>query len=312
MRLLAGLSLLAATFPPQISGKSAGSTPGTPGIKMTIQFTDGQTEDEKRLYIQADRRRTECRNAFKAVHGDGTLDTRPGPRLASITRCDLGQALELNLDDREYGAASFPRFKPTEQQVEETEEQTDNTMPKVAPWVPTLRSEAKTVDTGERRNFFGHEARHVITTWKQTPQAGSHSEPRETVGDAWYIDLDMNISCESRWQPHNVEPRREFDTAAGERLEVIDDGIRVTGFAIESNYTSRAMVKLPDGTKRETVNTSQQKVTEFYEGPLDPALYEVPGDFRTLRDLGTEPPMTLADRSYFTSTWVKSLFHDLL
>ena len=46
---------------------------------------------------------------------------------------------------------------------------------------------------------------------------------------------------------------------------------------------------------------------EFYEGPLDPALFEVPGEFRKVRDLRREPPMTLADRWYFTRSWLEGM-----
>jgi hypothetical protein len=38
-------------------------------------------------------------------------------------------------------------------------------------------------------------ARHVITTTKTSPLEGSHGEPRETVTDGWYIDLDPQLSC---------------------------------------------------------------------------------------------------------------------
>jgi hypothetical protein len=55
------------------------------------------------------------------------------------------------------------------------------------------------VDTGERKDFFGHPARHVITTTKETPLHESHSEARESVTDGWYIDLDTRISCDLRW-----------------------------------------------------------------------------------------------------------------
>jgi hypothetical protein len=97
----------------------------------------------------------------------------------------------------------------------------------------------------------------------------------------------------------------------GERYEIIDDGIRATGFAIERKYTSQSIVKLPDGTKRPTVYSDEEKITEFREGPLDAALFEVPGNFRKVSELRRDPPLTLADRWYFTSAWAKSLAHDL-
>jgi len=63
---------------------------------------------------------------------------------------------------------------------------------------PTLRIETTTVDTGERKEFFGHIARHFIITRKQIPLEGSHSEPQETLTDGWYIDLDPQVSCDRK------------------------------------------------------------------------------------------------------------------
>jgi hypothetical protein len=309
MRLLAGLSLLAAIFLPQISSKSVESRSGTPGIKMTTRFVADGTTDEETIFLEADRARTEYRPALRPVHGDGTHDTRPGPRLADIARCDLGQAFDLNLEDREYVVTAYPRFKLTKQDVPAP---TENILQKVAPWVPTVREETTTVDTGERKDFFGHEARHVITTWKKTPLAGSHLDPQDSVTDGWYIDLDTSISCESRWQPRNVGRRHEYYAVGGERHEIIDDGIRVMGFAIERRRTSRWIVTASDGTKRPNILTSEEKISEFYEGPLDLALFEVPDSFRKVSELRLQPPLTLADRWYFTRAWVQSLAHDLL
>jgi len=309
MRLLARLSLLVAIFLPQISSKSVESRSGTPGIKITTRFVAGGTTEERTVFLEADRSRTEYRPSLRPVHGDGTLDTRPGPLLADIARCDLGQAFDLNLEDSEYVVTAYPRFKRTKQDIEA---RTENILQKVAPWVPTVREETTTVDTGERKDFFGHEARHVVTTWEETPLAGSHLEPRDNVMDGWFIDLDTNISCESRQQPRNVGRRHEYHAVGGERYEIIDDGIRVMGFAIERRRTSRSTVTASDGTKRPNVYTSEEKITEFYEGPLDPALFEVPGSFREVSGLRLQPPLTLADRWYFTRAWVRSLARDLL
>ena len=71
--------------------------------------------------------------------------------------------------------------------------------------------------------------------------------------------------------------------------------------------TSRRTTILSDETTHEIVDTYEEKITEFYEGPLDAALFEVPGEFRKVRDLRTEPPMTLADRWYFTRSWLKGM-----
>ena len=126
---------------------------------------------------------------------DGSQQWLSGPRLAAITRCDLGQLFELNLDAAEYVSAQYPP-KPLTQ--EEIEARGLNKVDMSQSRKPTLRIETTTVDTGERKEFFGHIARHVIITRKQIPLEGSHSEPQETVTDGWYIDLDPQVSCDRR------------------------------------------------------------------------------------------------------------------
>lgn len=309
MQLPSGLFLLLTFFLFQASPGPVTTTPGTRGIRMTVQFATDQSANDQRLYIEADRSRMEYRNNFGGMHGDGTVDTRPGPRLASITRCDLGKTYELNLEDGEYLASDYPPFRWTKQQIELRERAASQNVLKGA---PTVRSETTTVDTGERKEFFGHAARHVVTTWKKVPLAGSHSEPQETVTDAWYVDLDTTTSCEVTWWSRSIGHLRQGLLAVGgERYEYVDKGTPDPGFAIERKFTSRLTITLPDGTKKETAQTFELKVTEFYEGTLDPALFEVPSSFRQVRELRRNPPLTLADRWYYTRAWVRGLTQDL-
>lgn len=132
---------------------------------------------------------------------DGSTDVRYGPHLASIVRCDLGQTFELNLDAREYIAAPYP---PKPLSKAETEARGLKPLQFVASDKPTLRLETTTLDTGERKEFFGHTARHVITTRRQIPLEGSKSDAQEMVKDGWYIDLDPSISC--AWKGPWVSP----------------------------------------------------------------------------------------------------------
>jgi len=162
---------------------------------MTVRRVFAGNTTEQTIYVQGDRKRTEFRNNVGQRKADGSQQWLSGPRLAAITRCDLGQLFELNLDAAEYVSAQYPP-KPLTQ--EEIEARGLNKVDMSQSRKPTLRIETTTVDTGERKEFFGHIARHVIITRKQIPLEGSHSEPQETVTDGWYIDLDPQVSCDRR------------------------------------------------------------------------------------------------------------------
>jgi hypothetical protein len=274
------------------------------GVKMVVRHMSGGISSDQTFYIENDRRRTEYRN-WTGVHY--------GPPLASITRCDLGLTFDLNLDTGEYEAAPYPP-KPL------SKEQTEALGLKVprsdASGKPTLRIEITTVDTGERKEFFGQTARHIITTRKQIPLAGSKSDAQQMVTDGWYIDLDTRISCD-RHRPEGKRVHAHAFLTTGntpvEKIEFVDNGEPETGFATEWKITSLEPITLPDGTKKEHTSISEMRVTQLVEGPLDPALFTTPTGFRQVEHIERNPAANLP--SQWSVAWdrfkasVARLFH---
>lgn len=265
----------------------------TPGLTITVQRVFGGIASDQTMYIEKDRRRTEVRaSTATPKRPDGSRDIRYGPWVAWIGRCDLGQTFALNLDTAEYEAHP-DHLLPKPLSKEETEALGLNVPQFSASDKPTLRIETTTVDTGERKDFFGHTARHVITTTKEIPLEGSKSDPRETVNDGWYIDLDASISCD--WKPPAGE-RVHAHVFGGvgnvtvEKIEFIDNGEPETGFAIESKITWRGTTTSHDGTKRDFTSTNEMRVTQFVEGPLDPALFTIPTGFRQVEHIERNEP----------------------
>ncbi len=274
------------------------------GLKITVRHMSQGISNDQTFYIQNDRRRTEYRN-WMGVHY--------GPPLASITRCDLGQTFDLNLDTSEYEAAPYPRKLMSK---EEREARGLKVPEFAASGKPTLRIEITTVDTGERKEFFGHAARHIVTTRKQIPLEGSKSNAQQMATDGWYIDLDTNISCDR----HIPEGKRvhvhAFLTTGNmpvEKVEFIDNGEPETGFAIQWKMTTKEAITLPDGTKKEDTSISEMRVTQLVEGPLDPALFSTPTEFRQVEHIERNPPANLP--SQWSIAWdrfkarVARLFH---
>jgi hypothetical protein len=308
MRFPPGLFLFLSFFLLQAPSGSVETTSRT-GIRMTVQIgfataRSDKNESQYTSYIETDRKRMEYHHATGGVHADGTLDTRPGPRLASVIRCDLGQAFELNLEDREYVSLPYPPQPLTRiaiaARVLSFPEKTESA-------APIVRVETTTVDTGERKELFGHLARHVITTWKQTPLAGSHAEPQETVTDGWYIDLDTSIACGVKWPGRKGSRAQLRPGPALEKYEFVDKGNAETGLAVEQKISSRSTFTASDGTKTETAYTSELKIIEVTEGTLDPALFEIPPSFRKVEDINRNPPLTLRDRWFYTEAWFRAV-----
>lgn len=257
------------------------------GIKMTIRRVFAGNPSEQTIYVQGDRKRMEFQNYEGLRKEDGSQQWLSGPRLAAITRCDLGQTFELNLDAAEYVSAPYPPRPLTEAEIKAR----GSVKPDMSPSrEPTLRIETTTVDTGERKEFFGQTARHVLITRKQIPLAGSQSEPQETVMDGWYIDLDPQVSCDRKLMSGK---RAHAYAVAGkqpaEKPEFVDIGESETGFAVKLVMISKGMYTLTDGTKKRIESRSETLVTELELGSLDPGLFEIPPGFKHVQHIDRNP-----------------------
>jgi hypothetical protein len=74
-----------------------------------------------------------------------------------------------------------------------------------------------------------------------------------------------------------------------EKPEFITIGDRETGFPLDLTQTSKSPSHLPDGT----VTRFESRVTRFEEGPLDPALFEIPPGFKHVYRIERNPSPAL-------------------
>jgi len=308
--------IAAAALLPVAIPMASSSTPQ--GIKLIYRDTHDGIAFERTEYFQQDRKRTEHRSFSRGGRtwygADATLY---GPRIASIIRCDLGQSFELNLDGREFTISSYPPKFLTAKLEAPGMPSWDDFPKAYSASKPTFRIETTTVDTGERKEIFGRQARHVITTRKEIPFEGSTRSVQETVTDGWYIDLDINLSC----APKHPDGTRIYTLTAVypmgsnrpvEKPEFIDHGEPETGFVIRAkrSFVSASAPGPAGEVARPSVTETD---IELVEGPLDPSLFEVPPDFRRVRFIDTSPPR--ASASSLSSPWdrlwaaIARLFH---
>jgi hypothetical protein len=247
-------------------------------------------------FIQSDRKREELQGWFGyCLRPHGRTIFRLAPRTARITRCDLMQVFQLNLEDREYTTWPLQAYPSREELLVHAAAAPQN----VERREPTVLVETETVDTGERKEFFGRTARHVITTRRVLPVQGAKRESSKTVTDGWYIDLETHISCDPWWQ--STRSGHAFLTVhkEGEEGDVptfTDIGEPERGYVVLSNSTSHATLTLPDGSTKEHVSIAETAVTHLSTAELDPKIFEIPAGFQLVETLRQDPNPPLSIR----------------
>jgi hypothetical protein len=138
-------------------------------------------------------------------------------------------------------------------------------------WKPSGRTHTihiETVDTGERRYMFGYTARRVKTRRTDTVSPPRDYPEMHSETDGWYID---SRAWRQLYKPH---PGVVYAGTEGEQdeIRVTCQGARETGFPIV------------DKTAR-----TYERVIEFSEDRLDPALFLPPADFKLAPELPAAP-----------------------
>jgi hypothetical protein len=279
-------SMLALT-----AGHTQESNPDV-GTKLVWRYTSGSfAGGEVTTYIMGDRRRTEFHNTSMKRQSDGSFSLSDPPANVVIDRCDLGLSFGLNTDSHEYSQHRFPPkpLTPEEMKASGWDDSDWDTAK-----LPAVRVEVTTVDTGEREIIFDQPARHVITTIKTTlvgnakdipsPPAAhlvSHG-PWVRVKDGWYIDYERRVSCEPvpETKVHSfgglVEANHLFRTEKTETILIgpLENGLLVRG---EVNPITTSTISGSNGVNVRV--SDDNSVTQFYRGPLDPALFAIPTGF---------------------------------
>jgi hypothetical protein len=271
--------------------------PSVNGVKIVTRLTGGFT-DTRTEYLAADR----LRNEWQSQMRDGT-----GPAMATIIlRGDRDRVFVLDLTAREY--ATY-----------ETDSRATTVGIKPRPMVDsggTLQIWIENIDTGERKELFGHIARHIITREKRIAGPRACSKPSMSESNGWYIDGP--VMPEWRQQKKtNYGVVVSTDVAVSsndkcfnktDKIELHRTGVE-TGFPVKVTTTMQSEITQSDGSKRMMASTWGSEVVEMKEGPLELSLFDVPKDFQrveTLRSWTAKPP-----RQQTGWEWFKEKVQDL-
>jgi hypothetical protein len=191
---------------------------------------------------------------------------------ATIVQCDQHQQLSLDLLGHEYSSTEIDDLGRPVQHQPPMETQ---------PSGATVTVTVETTDTGERKQFFGRTARHIITKESSVAGPGAVSSFSQFERDGWYIDLDANTGCGKH---RGTGGGGVLGGSVGgfhsvpkiDKIEWKYIGTPVTGLPVE--LVTR---QLPDSEGREPAHpaVSHSEVTELSTAPVDPSLFEPPAGF---------------------------------
>lgn len=239
------------------------------GIKITI-VQDERSPDaiESTFYLQHDRSRQESR------YKDGKLIKGSG---VSVVRCDMRQSLYFAPDSLTYTARPYPPPRITEAGARAWGLRTT---PNYRTVEPTMRIETNYDDTGERKEFFGYTARHIITTTRVIPLEARRSLPRTEVRDGWYINLGRT-SCEQQYAVESRDDPVIYSNWTVENVQTVTTGDvpdpAESRMPAEEKDINWQTVMLSDGSTKEVpIGGSERHITKIEEIPMDPALFGPP------------------------------------
>ena len=267
--------------------------PSVEGVKIVTRQISGNSTDTRTEYLTADR----LRNEWQSQARDGATP----PMATIIVHGERDHVFMLDLNAHEY--VSYD---------------TDSHGNTVAAFRPrpltdsggTLQIWIENIDTGERKEIFGHTARHIITREKRVPSKDACSKASISETDGWYID----DSIMPQWR----QPKKNSvatlvvatEVSAGsndkcanrlDKIEVHHSGVE-TGFPVKVTTTLQSEITEADGSSHKLASTWGSEVMELKEGPLELALFEVPKDFQrvaVLRSWNAPPPRPLTGWEWF-------------
>jgi hypothetical protein len=258
-----------------ISLVSTGQTGGH-DLKITTRHTSSRSEFTTTTYYSGENSRSE----MQIFSGDVK-----GHHRALIQKRGAGsiQVYDLDLDAHEYVSyqTDLRGITPGAKSIA------------VTPSGKTYLINTDVVDTAERKEMFGHIARRLITKEKRIggPENCYGANNTENIVDGWYIDNDV-LPLSMRPKP-GVSAHLVFHSTAigsiycSDKIETHRTG-PPTGFPLKETTTWPSGSLQARDTSTQNTGFSTREVVEFVEAKLDPALFEVPADFRKVDKL-TDP-----------------------
>ena len=233
----------------------------TNDLKLKTRMSMESFNMDSTVYIKGQRERSE-----QMMPGLNILMT-------TIKQCDLRRDIQLNDSAKVYKIELFSDPTPA------TAAPRPATPPPPTSNRPTRKGGVVTfnitmTDTGERKEMFGYQARHLKMTMSLTasPDACSQGEMR-MESDGWYIDFNNNFSCREEYVPRQMLERQRPN-----KPDCVDEfRYNVKGSA-RMGYPADVTMTMYDAKGKGF--SMRQQILELSRAKLEQSLFEIPPDYK--------------------------------
>ncbi len=252
-------------------------------VQVRTKYITGAQVSENTTYLRGPRQRFEF------------------PGITMITQCDLKRSLHVHDATKQYLVVAMdPPTPPPAALVAPTPESdmaaqmaamTGASGRGAAPAKPQGGVITETItltDTGERKQVFGLEARHIRTVLTRQPGPNACDTTAATIEtDGWYADLPDHQSCATAPVQNTPPPPPDGQQACIDRVVTRQSGDAALGFVLSTVVTTTVVdskVKEKDRDKEKEVTTMSVEVTDLTVTSLDKALFDVPAGYTEVKN----------------------------
>lgn len=237
-------------------------------VKIQTKYTNGAQVSENTTYFKDVRQRFEF------------------PGITLINQCDLKRSVQLHDGTKHYLVVSTEP-KVAEPVAAPTPDASNpagllGAAPPPPPKGGVITETITLTDTGERKQMFGLEARHIKTVVVRKPGDKACETKTVTVEtDGWYADLPEHASCPSA--PTQAAPPAPpaGQQVCIDRVETQQVGTAKLGFALSTD-----VVTISEEGKDKDLTTMGVEVTDLKVTSLEPTLFDVPPGYTEVKSYG--------------------------
>lgn len=227
--------------------------PAANDLKIKYRMTTAGQSMETTTMLKGARERSEMKMGY-------------GMDIINITQCDLKRTIQISDKTRKYVVTPMETGDSTGNSGADARVTSE---PSRRGGVITYNTTA--VDTGERKDMFGFQARHVKTTMSIESSGDACSPMKQRMEtDGWYIDFAFGLNCETGGSQMMGGP--PAGGGCRDRVRFNRQGAARTGYPLVETTTMYG----PNG---EVTFTSTKEVIELSREPLDAALFDVPAGY---------------------------------